>query len=91
MNGIVAATTDPAVVKTIKNLAESSDVEDPATSGAKNDLTSDLANGKPPNIALTETSIPDSTSLGKDVGTQHLPEEHHHQIQTQMMVVEIQL
>jgi hypothetical protein len=45
VNGIVAATTDPAVVKTIKNLAESSDVEDPATNGSINDLTSDLANG----------------------------------------------
>ena len=66
MNEIVAATTtDPTLVNKIANLAASSDVEDPATKTAINGLTSDLANGKPANIALTETSIPDSASLGK--------------------------
>ncbi len=70
MHGIVAATTmDPAISNKIANIAESSDVEDPTTSGAINDLTRDLASGKPANVALIEASIPDSASLVKDAGT----------------------
>ena len=60
---------DPAISNKIASIAESSDVEDPTTSGAINDLTRDLASGKPANVALKETSIPDSALLVKDAGT----------------------
>jgi hypothetical protein len=70
LNGIVAATTtDPTIVNKIANLGESSDSEDPTTSAAINGLTTDLANGKPAQVAIKETSIPDAASLKAAEGT----------------------
>jgi hypothetical protein len=70
MDDIVAATTtNPTIVNTIANIAGSQEAEDPAINGAIDDLTTDLANGKPAHVALTETPITDSASLGATGGT----------------------